>query len=62
MDGEVIIFSFNFICIIGGCGSGKLIVFESVCFIGGLVDENVMVIDSDVWFDIVLFVYVDEMG
>nr|WP_293704492.1 PHP domain-containing protein [Sphingopyxis sp. UBA6723] len=62
LDGEAITFSPNLTCIIGGRGSGKSTAFESVCLIGGPPDEDVTVIDSDVWPDIVSLVYVDETG
>lgn len=62
LDGEAITFSPNLTCIIGGRGSGKSTAFESVCLIGGPADEDVTVIDSDVWPDIVSLVYVDETG
>lgn len=62
LDGEAITFSPNLTCIIGGRGSGKSTAFESVCLIGGPADDDVTVIDSDVWPDIVSLVYVDETG
>jgi len=62
LDGEAINFSPNLTCIIGGRGSGKSTAFESVCIIGGPLSEDVTVIDSDVWPDIVSLIYVDETG
>ena len=62
LDGEAIHFSPNLTCIIGGRGSGKSTAFESVCLIGGSPSENITVIDSDVWPDIVSLLYVDETG
>ena len=62
LDGEAIHFSPNLTCIIGGRGSGKSTVFESVCLIGGPPAEDVTVIDSDVWPEIVSLFYVDETG
>lgn len=62
LDGEVINFSQNLTCIIGGRGSGKSTAFESVCLIGGAPSDEVTVIDSDVWPEIVSLLYVDETG
>lgn len=62
LDGQAINFSPNLTCIIGGRGSGKSTAFESVCLIGGLPSDEVTVIDSDVWPDIVSLLYVDESG
>jgi len=62
LDGEAIHFSPNLTCIIGGRGSGKSTAFESVCLIGGLPSEEVTVIDSDVWPEIVSLLYTDETG
>lgn len=62
LDGEAITFSPNLTCIIGGRGSGKSTAFESVCLLGGQPSEEVTVIDSDVWPDIVSLCYVDETG
>lgn len=62
LDGQAINFSPNLTCIIGGRGSGKSTAFESVCLIGGSPSDEVTVIDSDVWPDIVSLLYVDETG
>ncbi len=62
LDGEAINFSPNLTCIIGGRGSGKSTAFESVCLIGGSPSDEVTVVDSDVWPDIVSLLYVDETG
>jgi ABC-type cobalamin/Fe3+-siderophores transport system ATPase subunit len=62
LDGEAINFSPNLTCIIGGRGSGKSTAFESVCLIGGSPSEDVTVIDSDVWPEVVSLLYVDETG
>lgn len=62
LDGEAITFSPNLTCIIGGRGSGKSTAFESICLLGGLPSENVTVIDSDVWPDIITLCYADETG
>jgi len=62
LDGEAITFSPNLTCIIGGRGSGKSTAFESVCLLGGPPSDDVTVIDSDVWPNIVSLCYVDETG
>jgi ABC-type cobalamin/Fe3+-siderophores transport system ATPase subunit len=62
LDGEAIHFSPNLTCIIGGRGSGKSTAFESLCLIGGSPSEEVTVIDSDVWPEIVSLLYTDETG
>lgn len=62
LDGEAINFSPNLTCIIGGRGSGKSTAFECVCLIDGSPSEEVTVIDSDVWPEIVSLLYVDETG
>lgn len=62
LDGQAINFSPNLTCIIGGRGSGKSTAFESVCLIGGAPSEDVTVIDSDVWPEIVTLQYRDETG
>lgn len=62
LDGQAINFSPNLTCIIGGRGSGKSTAFESVCLIGGAPSDDVTVIDSDVWPEIVTLQYRDETG
>jgi energy-coupling factor transporter ATP-binding protein EcfA2 len=62
LDGQVIRFSPNLTCIIGGRGSGKSTAFESVCLLGGAADTDIDVIDSDVWPEILTLVYRDETG
>ena len=61
LDGEAINFSPNLTCIIGGRGSGKSMTFESVCLLGGVSSpEEITIIDSDVWPDLISIVYRDE--
>jgi len=61
LDGEAINFNSNLTCIIGGRGSGKSTTFESLCLLaGGSSTTEVPVIDSDVWPEVVSFVYCDE--
>jgi ABC-type cobalamin/Fe3+-siderophores transport system ATPase subunit len=62
LDGEAINFSPNLTCIIGGRGSGKSTAFESVCLIGGSPSDEITVIDSDVWPDVISLLYIDETG
>lgn len=62
LDGQTINFSPNLTCIIGGRGSGKSTAFESVCLIGGPAGDEVTVVDSDVWPEIVTLRYRDETG
>jgi len=62
LDGASIRFSPNLTCIIGGRGSGKSTIFESLCLIGGGSTEDVTVIDSDVWPDLLSLFYRDETG
>lgn len=62
LNDQLINFSPNLTCIIGGRGSGKSTAFESVCLIGGAPDEDVTVVDSDVWPEIVTLQYRDETG
>ncbi|MHA7685552.1 TrlF family AAA-like ATPase [Cupriavidus sp. PET2-C1] len=62
LDGEAINFSPNLTCIIGGRGSGKSTAFESICLLGGCPTDEVSVIDSDVWPDLLSLVYIDQAG
>ena len=61
LDNQAVHFSPNLTCIIGGRGSGKSTAFEGVRLIGGNSSpEEVPVIDSDVWADMISLVYCDE--
>ena len=61
LDNQAIHFSPNLTCIIGGRGSGKSTAFEGVRLISGNSSpEEVSVIDSDVWADVISLVYCDE--
>jgi energy-coupling factor transporter ATP-binding protein EcfA2/histidinol phosphatase-like PHP family hydrolase len=62
LNDQAINFSPNLTCIIGGRGSGKSTAFESVRLIGGPPDEDMTVVDSDVWPEIVTLQYRDETG
>ncbi len=61
LDGQAIHFSKNLTCIIGGRGSGKSTTFEALRLIGGSVNTEASVIDSDVWPDFVSLYYRDEV-
>lgn len=61
LDGQAIHFSKNLTCIIGGRGSGKSTTFEALRLIGGEVNTDVSVVDSDVWPDFVSLYYRDEV-
>lgn len=62
LDGTEINLSPNLTCIIGGRGSGKSTAFESICLLGGAPTDEVTVIDSDVWPEVVSLLYIDETG
>ena len=61
LDGQAIHFSKNLTCIIGGRGSGKSTTFEALRLIGGEVNTEASVVDSDVWPDFVSLYYRDEV-
>lgn len=58
---QVVHFSRNLTCIIGGRGAGKSTLLESLCAASGNSTENAL-IDSDVWPDCITLVYEDEVG
>jgi ABC-type lipoprotein export system ATPase subunit len=58
---QVVHFSRNLTCIIGGRGAGKSTMLESLRVSSGNVIEN-SVVDSDVWPDAITLVYSDEVG
>jgi len=60
LDGQIIHFSKNLTCIIGGRGSGKSTTFEALRLIGGEITTEGSVIDSDVWPDFISLYYRDE--
>jgi energy-coupling factor transporter ATP-binding protein EcfA2 len=55
-------FSPNLTCIIGGRGSGKSTIFESVCLLTGREAPESGVVDSDVWPEMLSIGYRDETG
>ena len=55
-------FSPNLTCIIGGRGSGKSTIFESVCLLTGRDPPESGVVDSDVWPEMLSIGYRDETG
>ncbi len=58
---QVVHFSRNLTCIIGGRGAGKSTMLESLRVAAGNVIENTIV-DSEVWPDEISLVYEDEVG
>lgn len=58
---QVVHFSPNLTCIIGGRGAGKSTLLESLRAASGNAAENT-IIDSEVWPDAILLVYEDEVG
>jgi ABC-type cobalamin/Fe3+-siderophores transport system ATPase subunit/histidinol phosphatase-like PHP family hydrolase len=62
LDDEAVNLSPNLTCIIGGRGSGKSTAFEGICLLGGTPPEDVTVIDSDVWPDLITLMYRDQTG
>jgi hypothetical protein len=58
---QVVHFSRNLTCIIGGRGAGKSTMLESLRVASGNPITN-DVVDSDVWPDAISLVYVDEVG
>lgn len=63
LDNQAIHFSPNLTCIIGGRGSGKSTAFEGLRLLGRQSPfEDMSVVDSDVWPDVLSLVYQDETG
>lgn len=58
---QVVHFSNNLTCIIGGRGTGKSTMLESICETSGN-SRNARVVDSEVWSDKISLVYEDETG
>ncbi len=61
LDGQVVHFSRNLSCIIGGRGAGKSTMLESIRLASGNTVNNTLV-DSDAWPDSISLVYEDEVG
>lgn len=61
LDGQVVDFSDNLSCIIGGRGTGKSTLMEIIRAASGNQSSN-EVIDSDVWPDDISLIYEDETG
>lgn len=61
LDGQIIHFSRNLNCIIGGRGAGKSTVFEAVRCLATAESTNPLV-DSEVWPDNIRLIWVDEAG
>ena len=62
LDGQIIHFSPNLNCIIGGRGTGKSTTFEAIRCLSGMADEPASVVDSDVWPDQVDLLVQDQAG
>ena len=58
---QVVHFSRNLTCIIGGRGAGKSTLLESLRAASGNANDNT-VIDSEVWPDAISLIYEDEVG
>lgn len=61
LDGQIIHFSRNLNCMIGGRGAGKSTAFESVRCISESLSESKL-IDSDIWPENLSIVWVDQAG
>jgi predicted ATP-dependent endonuclease of OLD family len=61
LDGQIIHFSRNLNCIIGGRGAGKSTAFESVRCISSAHSESKL-IDSEIWPETLSTVWVDQAG
>jgi predicted ATPase len=58
---QIVHFSRNLTCIIGGRGAGKSTMLESLRVASGNLVDNPL-IDSEVWPDAIILVYEDEVG
>jgi ABC-type cobalamin/Fe3+-siderophores transport system ATPase subunit len=61
LDDQVVNFSKNLTCIIGGRGAGKSTLLESLCVACGNGSDNAL-IDSEVWPDCISLIFEDEIG
>ena len=61
LDGQMIHFSRNLNCIIGGRGAGKSTAFETVRCLASTVSTNPLV-DSEVWPENIHLIWVDQAG
>lgn len=62
LDNQVLRFSTNLNCIIGGRGTGKSTTFEAVRCLIGSVGETSKVVDSEVWPDHLQMIWQDKAG
>jgi energy-coupling factor transporter ATP-binding protein EcfA2/histidinol phosphatase-like PHP family hydrolase len=62
LDRQVIQFSSNLNCIIGGRGTGKSTTFEAVRLLAGDTDERSKVVDSEVWPEELQLFWQDAAG
>jgi len=61
LDGQEIEFSSNLTCIIGGRGTGKSTLVETLCSTSGN-ESTKDIVDSEVWPDEISLIYEDETG
>lgn len=61
LKNQVVHFSPNLTCVIGGRGAGKSTLLESLRAVSGNAAESTIV-DSEVWPDVISLVYEDEVG
>jgi ABC-type cobalamin/Fe3+-siderophores transport system ATPase subunit len=61
LDSQIVKFSNNLTCIIGGRGTGKSTIFESIRIASGNL-SNASMIDSEVWPERISLLYIDETG
>lgn len=61
LDNQIVSFSKNLTCIIGGRGAGKSTLLESLRISSGNLSAS-KVVDSDVWSDNITLLYEDETG
>ena len=62
LDGQAIHFSSNLNCIIGGRGTGKSTIFESIRLLAGDTEERSKIVDSEVWPDELQLFWRDAAG
>jgi histidinol phosphatase-like PHP family hydrolase/energy-coupling factor transporter ATP-binding protein EcfA2 len=61
LDNQLISFNSNLTCIIGGRGTGKSTLLESLRSVSGNSSDNSLV-DSEVWPEKIILIYQDESG
>lgn len=61
LDGQIVHFSRNLNCFIGGRGAGKSTAFEAVRCLSGVISGS-KIVDSEIWPDTLHLVWVDPTG